>query len=367
MGEPAISSQNDPAKDEISFTCMENKTVWDIRAYIKFWDKKTKTYVKNADGKGDLIVNIIQKKNANPVVTIKWVYGITPPEENEKKAIEIPLSNPPEYHNSSYVFRWKETASTNFFNTRKMNPTGADRGRYPDSNQCWAKSASNMLHWWFEQNRDNISLYMTKKGIAGTEAEAYQSFYKRELPDEEEHKKSYIANVFRTKCNNGPRGSYISNGLKWYLFGLKDFAIDKNYSPELFKDVFDQEHTPIERKGAYTKREFEETLKNALNSPKAIGLNIHGHGYGHAITLWGAAFDEEGNVIAIYVVDNNFKDNEIFPYGIYYKKDIYTDYDENWPYLFNFGSNVADKDKHVGEITTLDKGEAQWKEWLNAH
>lgn len=70
-------------------------------------------------------------------------------------------------------------------------------------------------------------------------------------------------------------------------------------------------------------------------------------GYGHAITLWGAAFDEDDNIIAIYVVDNNFAENRIFPYGIHYQKDIYADNTENSPYLFNFLNNTYDNKKYV--------------------
>lgn len=90
-----------------------------------------------------------------------------------------------------------------------------------------------------------------------------------------------------------------------------------------------------------------------------MGTQGAGKAYAHWITLWGAAFDEENNILAIYVVDNNNKENRIFPYGIHYK--------DGRPYLFNFPNNVPINDKYVGEVTTLDKGEAQWTKWLNAH
>jgi Ig-like protein len=236
-----------------------------------------------------------------------------------------------------------------------------------------------MLHWWFEQNKENVEKYIAKKGITKEGKpelyEMYNPYYTRGLPDKDENIKSSIANEFRTKCGNSPQGSYIRNGLKWYLFGLQGFAKKPNYSPELFKDIFDveEENNPIYVKGIYTKKEFEDVLKEALapNSKKAIGINLHGDAtYGHAITLWGAAFDEEENVIAIYVCDNNFKPNRIFTYGIYYQQDIYTDYKNDvqvLPYLINYSINFYDKKKHVGEITTLDKGDAQWKKWFDAN
>ena len=67
----------------------------------------------------------------------------------------------------------------------------------------------------------------------------------------------------------------------------------------------------------------------------------------------------------------------IFPYGIRYKDgvDIYTEadihnpyYDQHHfkPYLFNFSAN-AKMDYYIGEMTTLDKAEVQWQDWLSKH
>ena len=132
-------------------------------------------------------------------------------------------------------------------------------------------------------------------------------------------------------------------------------------APALFTDVFTKENTPIERINVHGKDDFNEIISSALRSKKAIGIDIWGtkggNEYGHAITLWGAGFDEEGNILIIYVVDNNFKENRIFPYGIWYK--------EGKPYLFNYGVNNFVENRYVGQVTTLDKGEAQWKEWFD--
>ncbi len=368
------NDDTNPAEDTVRLHLKKNKTVWNRTAYIKFKDNNTNEYIISA-GK-HLEVTLTQKKNETPNVTIRWVHGITPPNEDEKHQVEIQGSNPPTYCEIPHVFYWYEAEHTKFFNTRKMNPTGSPAGGHFDSNQCWAKTSSNMLHWWFEQNESNVNRYIAKKGITKENNpamyEMYKPVYTRGLPDDQENIKSSIANEFRTKCGNSPQGSYIRNGLRWYLFGLKNFAKDKNYSPELFKDIFgvEEENNPIETKGIYTRQEFNDVLKKALasDSKKAVGINIHGDAtYGHAITLWGAAFDEEENVIAIYVCDNNFKPNRVFTYGIYYQKDIYIDADGNVPYLIHYANNFYDKKKHVGEITTLDKGDAQWQRWIDAN
>ena len=222
-----------------------------------------------------------------------------------------------------------------------------------------------MLHWWFVQNETNIKKYIKNK--SPEEQAKYQDYYNRDFPNEKEKEKSFIANTFRVKAHNGIKGDYIIGGLSWYLYGNATAKISRQGKdkkplfddPALFNDVFSRENTPIERKNVYDKASFNEIISSALKSKKAIGIDIWGskggNDYAHAITLWGAAFDEEGNIIAIYVVDNNFEPNRIFPYGIWYK--------EGKPYLFNYGVNGFVQNRYVGRVTTLDKGEAQWEEW----
>lgn len=372
-----VSKDNTDANtDTVHLHLNQNKTVWYRNAYIKFKDTSTHKYVKVA-GK-DLQVKIIQKRNEHPVVTIKWVHGITRPTEDEKHKVEIPNTYPQAYHEMPYVFTWNETEDTTFFNTRKITHTyalfGGYHGPYPDGNQCWAKTDANMLHWWFEQNKDNIEKYIEKKGITGDDVNMYKPYYKRELTNEHEDQKSSIANLFREKCKDS--GGSPARGLRWYLFGLDDFELlrNKGYSPALFKDVFNQSNTPIEWVTIRTKKEFEDTLKAALNSKKAVGLNRYGaqDNTQHAITLWGAAFDEDDNIIAIYVVDNNDVPNRVFTYGIQYQSgvDIYAEPESDQnnplrynPYFFNYSSNSLSKNHCIGEIITLDKGEDQWAEW----
>lgn len=365
----------DASTDTVHLHLKKNKTVWYRDAYIKFKDTSTHKYVKAA-GK-DLQVKIIQKRNEHPVVTIKWVHGITPPQDAEKRQIEIGGTGT--YHQMPYVFTWNETSTTTFFNTRKVDHTHAPNEGFPDGNQCWAKTDANMLHWWFEQNKDNIDKYKKKKSTEATaegkvfDKTPYEPYYTRGLADDKEHEKSSIANLFRKECIN--KGGDPANGLAWYLFGLNFAnAKNKNSSPALFKDVFNKDNTPVARVTIRTKKEFEDTLKAALNSKKAVGLNRYGaeDNTQHAITLWGAAFDEDDNIIAIYVVDNNDVPNRVFTYGIRYQNgvDIYAEPEpdpnnplRDNPYFFNYSSNSLSKNHCIGEIITLDKGEDQWAEW----
>jgi len=390
------------AEDTIQLNVSENKTIWERTAYIKFKNSANK-FIKGKDDK-ELEVKLIQDKNENPNVRIEWVHGIGAPSDDERIRVEIPHSSPKQYHKMSHIFMWKETPTTAFFNARKVTHTGAPHEGYRDGNHCWAKTNANMLHWWFTQNAYYIEKYRAKNAeriakkakeleaavpafykkpdVDKSELKLYEPFYRRELPNEEEHKKSSIANIYRRNFRN--YGNSIGIGLKWYLVGQRNFAKNKNYSPALFDDVFsadnafsEDDDALITTKRFATKKEFEDILKDALKSKKAVALNKWGTDTSqHAITLWGAAFDEDDNIIAVYVVDNNDHENKIFPYGIWYQKgiDIYVEpkLDPNNqsyfnPYLIDYNSNAYDSKHYIGEITTLDKGETQWKKWLDAN
>ena len=386
-GAPTISSRTDPNKDVISFTCLKNKTVWDRRASIRFKDKKTDQYIKGADGK-DLEVKILQKRNEYPVVHYKWVDGIGSPAENEKEKVGININGIPtgDTYPQSYVFKWKETADTKFYNVRKLDKLYV-QGQFPsnyfvingirneqiqgkDSSQCWAKTASNMLHWWFEQNKDYIEQYKQKAAIEAWKRPLYKHDYIRGLQDKEENKKSNIANIFRAYSHNNSRGGYIEDGLTWYLYkrdGQKNLG---SIYPGLFNDVFTHDTSPITIERCETKKEFEQLMNKALDNKRAIGIFWQGskgnRPYQHAVTCWGAAYDEDNNIICLYIAESNLPEAVLYPFGVQYRGNIYDESTKNRTYMFNYALSKPEN-IYIDGLTTLDLGEEQWKAWLAAH
>ena len=363
----AGKDSTDETTDTVRLSVSENKTVWERTAYIKFKDNSTNQYIKASDKK-DLEVKLTQKKNERPNVEIRWVHGVEKPENGEKVPVLDESGNPMKdngqtvYYNSNYVTVWKENENTKFFNVRKLHFVMRDTMapycyNSSDSNMCWAMTASNMLHWWVEQNKDLVNKYNP----------AYNFLYTKGLGNNEEYKKSKIASVFRYNCIN--RGNEIRNGLEGFLFSSGDVPFKKIANPKYFDKVFNKTNNIVTVETSYSKQEFERIVKDAFNSKKAIGLDISDGKNLHAITLWGAAFDGDENIIAIYVVDNNNPNNEMFTYGIRYQKNIYADAEENYPYLINYAvkKSAIYINKYIDRITTLDKGEEQWQKWRAAN
>lgn len=63
-----------------------------------------------------------------------------------------------------------------------------------------------------------------------------------------------------------------------------------------------------------SKENFNEMIKRAFTENKAIGFTAYKFVSGgeslHAMTIWGAEFDEEGYVSHIYYCDNNLVDQD---------------------------------------------------------
>ncbi|MGP1577477.1 MAG: IdeS/Mac family cysteine endopeptidase [Treponema sp.] len=388
-GTPKISSRTNPDTDVISLICEKNKTVWDRRAYIKFWNNTEKTYVKDSKG-NDLTVSIIQKRNENPVIHYKWVDGIGEPDEADKEKVAIKQDGVAtgENYAQSFVFKWKETTKTKFYNARKLYTlqySGQPSDYYlikelngetlnkqgHDGSQCWAKTASNMLHWWFEQNKDMITLYKEKTAIAPDRLPLYEHTYIRGLQDTEEGKKSTIANNFRAYTHNQPQGGYIEDGLTWYLYKRPNGKkLSKTHQFALFDDVFTFDTKPITIERCETKAEFEQIMNTAFEKKRAIGLFWQGgkgqKQYKHAVTCWGAAYDEDDNIVCLYIAESNLKEPVLYPYGVRYLGDIYNEPEKNQAYMFNYDLSKPEN-IYIDSITTLDKGEEQWKEWCKKH
>ena len=175
-------------EDTIYLKAKPNKTVWSRTAYIKFKDVNGR-YIKGADGK-ELEVTFTQKENEHPNVTIKWVDGIGEPTAAEKEIIPIHHVGQTKnfYWDDDKIFYWNESTTTKWFNNRKVTHLNIVAPEGADGYQCWAKTSSNMLHWWFVQNEANISRYIRDK--SPEEQAEYKHYYNRGLLDKEEKKKS---------------------------------------------------------------------------------------------------------------------------------------------------------------------------------
>lgn len=140
--------------------------------------------------------------------------------------------------------------------------------------------------------------------------------YKRRLNPEfsipsayPDSKHSEIYQGFKNRFGN--KSGYIVSGVNWFLSGICNWVMYPQNVPEqenagFFFEVFGRNSLVKQYGNGYmTKEEFNNAIKLARKQGMAVGLDIFIQGGGHAINLWGAEFDEKGEVSTIYLVDNN--------------------------------------------------------------
>lgn len=278
--------------------------------------------------------------------TIRWVYGVHAPDFPGKENIP---SYPPyvsEFPAGAW-FRYDLTIEESQYLTWAEGCGWYDCNKSMnydenDGNLCWAASASNMLIWWMIQNRDYIEAYDREYGSSVTST-VDGSVYERPAPDFKPLYSGGTVNrapVFEFfKHSFYDIGSWESAGVNWFITGNDDllsYPTIRGFHG-FFSEVFSESDIiATDSPASPDSRQFNDFVIDALLNRKAIGFTIYdinGTGTGtHAMTIWGAEFDDEGRVSHIYYCDNNSSDQDANGAVICRKKIVYA-YDNSIPEL----------------------------------
>ena len=284
-----------------------------------------------------------------------WIYGITAPvwEENDPNWKQV---NAPLY--LCYYLPWK--AEYGWTDCNKTDPTNTDTEAYSDGNMCWAASVSNLLHWWFVQNKTYIDRYGDRyKGPN----------YAYPLPKTQE---SDIFQCFIDSFIND--GGFGEQGINWFINGDTPTGPSQRYpinNAGYFKEVFGDVRLGKDISGI-GKTRFNETIKDALSNRKAIAVSTGTIWSGHLMTIWGAEFDENGDVSYIYIADNN--DRDIFEsdgVGVGRYPVVYGSGNTSTGYLTGFATDDGQIDTsssiNIKRLTTIELGQEQWEAFFRQH
>ena len=191
--------------------------------------------------------------------------------------------------------------------------------KFGDHRMCWAASASNMLHWWFDRNAENIRCYNEYKKATMPGFKLATNGYNSTT-----HKQSDIFDFFKRTCTD--KGYLTSGGIKWFLQGIR---FNNGSQGSSVKGT--EESNAHEKQGgffgdvmAYELSDYTESVpssydagpffKRHLDQGHAIGVDHQVLSGSHAIVLWGAAFDnlnDPETLSVLYACDNNQSDAEL--------------------------------------------------------
>ena len=335
--------------------------------------------------------------------TIYWAQGITPPKMTSNKS---ELGKPGFFEKDeiktktdTYItYQAPLETGKGYYDVNK-NPNNMSDSVPSEKSLCYLGASTNLLYWWINQNREYINTYVDRLKAGNIYGQV--DGLKKIVPYDEktwndilsEPPLDFINNVFygQQLCTSplaqGPLINYFYRKDGYYMDKVIDFFIngypaqddvhpEENKESEFKKDsrggffypIFGTERlterveTGIQSKFDY----YNDNLARYFNEGKAISLSYYvGAGISHALTMWGAEYDENNRLCRVYVTDSDdFYNQAIYKSdtlrGIH-GMDIYRD-SNGGAFLTN--KIGATKGSQVNGIMTLDLAQDIWEKKL---
>ncbi|HEM3944196.1 TPA: IdeS/Mac family cysteine endopeptidase [Streptococcus suis] len=290
---------------------------------------------------------------------IIWAHGITPPAMEQSGGFVKEKYG--DYLNYTAPFE----AGKGYYDTNKsLNAS------FIDLNLCFAAVSSNMVHWWLEQNRSYVERYLKEKNGTVNVGENYAiTDLRRYIDSSQDQQNSRVFDMFKTYYGYRTNG-FVSdalvdlfiNGYKPKVQGgvnLEDSQLVPDSRGGFFYDVFKEKKlTNRIFSGSYER--FGEDVRTVLESKGLLGLTYRTLGYAtHIVTVWGAEYDNQGKIRAVYITDSDDQQEQI---GLK-RMGITRDASGN-PRLNNHVKNNS-AGALLDYVHTIRLGQDLWEEYFN--
>ncbi|MGU8033891.1 host-specific IgM cysteine endopeptidase Ide-Ssuis [Streptococcus suis] len=290
---------------------------------------------------------------------IIWAHGITPPAMEQSGGFVKEKYG--DYLNYTAPFK----AGKGYYDTNKsLNAS------FIDLNLCFAAVSSNMVHWWLEQNSSYVERYLKeKKGTVNVRENYAITDLRRYIDSFQDQQNSRVFDMFKTYYGYRTNG-FVSdalvdlfiNGYKPKVQGgvnLEDSQLVPDSRGGFFYDVFKEKKlTNRIFSGSYER--FGEDVRTVLESKGLLGLTYRTLGYAtHIVTVWGAEYDNQGKIKAVYITDSDDQQEQI---GLK-RMGITRDASGN-PRLNNHVKNNS-AGALLDYVHTIRLGQDLWEEYFN--
>ncbi|MFM0589877.1 IdeS/Mac family cysteine endopeptidase [Streptococcus suis] len=290
---------------------------------------------------------------------IIWAHGINPPAMEQSGGFVKEKYG--DYLNYTAPFE----AGKGYYDTNKsLNAS------FIDLNLCFAAVSSNMVHWWLEQNSSYVERYLKEKNSTVNVGENYAiTDLRRYIDSFQDQQNSRVFDMFKTYYGYRTNG-FVSdalvdlfiNGYKPKVQGgvnLEDSQLVPDSRGGFFYDVFKEKKlTNRIFSGSYER--FGEDVRTVLESKGLLGLTYRTLGYAtHIVTVWGAEYDNQGKIRAVYITDSDDQQEQI---GLK-RMGITRDASGN-PRLNNHVKNNS-AGALLDYVHTIRLGQDLWEEYFN--
>lgn len=332
---------------------------------------------KNAnEQKAENIKNsLITEKNNNVVQytdekgnirTIIWAKGIKAPAMGEggdfRKELTQAGSDTYIDYKAPYVF------GNSWYDSNKTK-TGGNVD--VDKNLCFGATASNMLHWWFSQNSDYVDSYIEKEGDI-TRANRRLSDLKDSFISQQN---SRIFDLFKVLFGYNDKGFYSDLLMDLFINGYAP-KTGGGTNPERLDLVPDQRggffykvfggRQLTDRTYGRNYNDLSQKLREILGNEGIVGLSHKTFtNNNHIVTLWGAEYDINGKLSAVYITDSDDQNEDPDESSLGMKRFEV----RNVGGVAKVSTNITNKSagSEIGYLHVLYLGSTQWEDYLNSH
>ena len=239
-------------------------------------------------------------KDGNNVTSL-WVKGLNPPSISDFKK---------EKYGDYEILTTQYVPNRGWFDNNKT-PSGEN-----DRVLCSGAVASNMLHWWMEQNSSYINRFLNNRPdryVLLGDVSVWKNL-NTYLSSFEGPGNSKIFDMFKLYYGR-TNGIWADTSVDFFINGYKMSLTGATNSPErfvrderggFFNEVFGTNIlTRRYFSGEY--QDFSDSVKTELQRGNIMGLSYRtgSKTSNHIITVWGADFDNTGKIIGIYVTDSD--------------------------------------------------------------
>ena len=326
--------------------------------------------------------------------TIYWAKGIDAPEMSGTKGADGKYGDftktvaPGAGDNKFITYEMPYKTGKKYYDVNKTDPSSDPR--------CYMAAALNIIYWWMDQNSSNIDRYI--EGISSGKFEQNSDLTDiknakwneiRKAPDISTTPReyvyaqyiddSYITKNYFMAYNNHGTGYYMDRVFDFFINGYAAVRGEGMNSPDayvpdknggLFFPVFGTELLSRSINNAtydYYNQNMKKWIQDGVGVTLAYTLP---KGTSHAVTLWGAEYDEKGNIVRVYITDSNdtysgLMDNEtkkltsVGMFGL----DVFEQAGKF--HMGNATNRTNNPGVVLGSVGLLDLGTEKWEKALN--
>ena len=284
------------------------------------WESKKRVYdaeihtensqrLKEEFSKNENVVTEYVNEEDGKLKTIIWTKGITPPKMGGQNSdFEKEITNVGNVRFVEYKSPYIE--GQGWYDVNKTE------NRVPDENLCFAAAASNTLHWWLAQNSEYIDQYLEQTPDApkaeeiknlkhSFKSQQSSDIYKIFVRQFANKREGYWPDILQDQFINGyyPKKNGGTNDSDEAREELISKGPDKNGG--FFYRIFGT--TLLTKRHNYYQgyEAISRDIKHYFQNGDIVLLTYNMKTKSHVVTLWGAEFDSDGKISAVYFSDSD--------------------------------------------------------------